>query len=80
MPVLGVGMEEGLLVRWLKQPGETVALDEAIAEIETDKATVELPSPASGRLGDHLFAEDALVPIGATMVVLYEAGDDTSET
>jgi pyruvate/2-oxoglutarate dehydrogenase complex dihydrolipoamide acyltransferase (E2) component len=80
MPVLGVGMEVGLLVRWLKQPGDQVAVDEGIAEIETDKVTVELPSPASGRLGEHLFPVDALVPIGATMVVLYEDGDPTSET
>jgi pyruvate/2-oxoglutarate dehydrogenase complex dihydrolipoamide acyltransferase (E2) component len=76
MPALGVGMEEGLLIRWLKQPGDIVAADEGIAEIETDKATVELPSPASGRLGEHLFEEEALIPIGATMVVLYEEGDD----
>lgn len=75
MPVAGVGMEEGLLVRWLKQPGDLVEIDEPIAEIETDKTTVELPSPVRGRLGPHLFPEEAIVAVGATMVVLYEEDD-----
>lgn len=79
MPLLGVGMEEGVLIRWLKQPGEAVAKDEAVAEIETDKVTVELPSPASGRLGDHLYPPESVVPVGATLAVLFESTDQGSE-
>lgn len=79
MPVAGVGMEEGLIVRWLKQPGDLIEADEPVVEIETDKTTVELPSPAKGRLGEHLFAEESMVPVGATMTVVYEEGDGQSD-
>jgi len=49
IPSIGVAMEEALLVSWLKQPGEEVAGEEAVAEIETDKAAMDLTSPVSGK-------------------------------
>ena len=64
MPEIGVSMDEGTLVRWLKQPGDAVAAGEAIAEIETDKAAVELESPSEGLLGRHLVAEGATALVG----------------
>jgi len=51
---VGVGMEEALIVSWLKQPGDAVAVDDPVAEIETDKATMDVVSPFAGTLGPHL--------------------------
>jgi len=51
IPALGMAMTGAVLTRWYKEPGETVAAGEAIAEIETDKSAVDLESPADGVLG-----------------------------
>jgi len=59
IPALGMAMTGAVLTRWYKEPGETVAAGEAIAEIETDKSAVDLESPADGVLGSHLVAEAA---------------------
>ena len=58
MPKLGFDMAEGTLVRWLKQVGESINKGEVLAEIETDKATVEVESPASGVLRKLLIDEE----------------------
>ncbi|MDX6535866.1 MAG: hypothetical protein QOD37_207 [Gaiellales bacterium] len=75
MPEIGVSMDEGTLSRWLKQPGDAVAAGEAIAEIETDKAAVELESPADGVLGAHLVAEGATALVGQTLVRVLAPGE-----
>jgi pyruvate dehydrogenase E2 component (dihydrolipoamide acetyltransferase) len=75
IPSVGIAMEEALLVRWLKQPGQAVVADEAVAEIETDKASMELTSPISGKLGPHLFEPGAIIPVG-TVVVEVLTGDE----
>ncbi|MFL5961407.1 MAG: 2-oxo acid dehydrogenase subunit E2 [Gaiellaceae bacterium] len=75
IPSLGIAMEEALLTRWLRQPGDVVAQEDAIAEIETDKATMELTSPVAGVLGPHLFAEGATVPVGVAVVTVYSDSD-----
>lgn len=77
IPALGMAMTGAVLTRWYKEPGETVAAGEAIAEIETDKSAVDLESPADGVLGPHLVAEGDEVPIGAAVTrVLDEAAPD----
>jgi pyruvate dehydrogenase E2 component (dihydrolipoamide acetyltransferase) len=76
MPEIGVSMDEGTLVRWLKQPGDAVAAGEAIAEIETDKAAVELESPSEGLLGRHLVAEGATALVGQALVRILAPGED----
>jgi pyruvate dehydrogenase E2 component (dihydrolipoamide acetyltransferase) len=68
-------MEEGVLLSWLKGEGDEVAVDEPIAEIETDKTVLEIPSPVAGRLGPRLYAEGAIVPTGAVVTTVLEAGD-----
>ena len=68
-------MEEALLVKWLKQPGDDVAANEPVAEIETDKATMDLESPVAGLLGPHLFEPGAIVPVGTVIVEVVAAGD-----
>ncbi|MCK6557145.1 dihydrolipoyl dehydrogenase, partial [Candidatus Binatia bacterium] len=50
VPTLGESVTEGVIVRWLKEEGEAVAADEALLELETDKASVEIPAPAAGVL------------------------------
>src|ERR1700750_1685248 len=67
IPALGMAMTGAVLTRWYKEPGETVAVGEAIAEIETDKSAVDLESPADGVLGPHLVAEGDEVPIGTAV-------------
>ena len=60
IPSLGVGMSDALLVRWFKRAGDSVLADEPVAEIETDKTTLDLASPVEGVLGEHLFARRKL--------------------
>src|SRR3954469_8063780 len=67
VPTLGESITEATVARWLKQPGEAVARDEPVVELETDKVTLEVPAPAAGRLGEVLAAEGANVAIGAVL-------------
>jgi pyruvate dehydrogenase E2 component (dihydrolipoamide acetyltransferase) len=75
IPSLGVAMENALVVAWLKQEGDQVEADEPVVEIETDKSTMELVAPAAGRLGPHLYAEGAIVPVGVAVAAVYDADD-----
>ena len=70
MPDLGEGVAEGEIVRWLVAPGQEVAEDDLLVEIQTDKATVEVPSPASGVVSRILVEEGAVVPVGELLVVI----------
>src|SRR5262249_51867806 len=67
LPNLGFGMEEGRLIAWLKQPGDKVKKGEPIAEIESDKATVELEAVVDGVLQEILYPPDSVVPVGAVL-------------
>jgi 2-oxoglutarate dehydrogenase E2 component (dihydrolipoamide succinyltransferase) len=64
VPQLGESISEAVVARWLKQVGEQVAADEPIAELETDKITVQLPSPVAGALSEQRFAVGATVKVG----------------
>jgi pyruvate dehydrogenase E2 component (dihydrolipoamide acetyltransferase) len=75
IPAVGYAMTEALLVRWLKQPGDAVAAGEAVAEIETDKASADLEAPADGLLGRHRFEAGTLVPVGVALAVVLEGGE-----
>ncbi|MBC7809955.1 MAG: 2-oxo acid dehydrogenase subunit E2 [Burkholderiales bacterium] len=75
LPNLGFGMEEGKLVSWLKKPGDTVRKGEAIAEIEGDKATVELEAVTDGILHEALFAADTVVPVGSVLARIRTGAD-----
>ncbi|SOB79223.1 2-oxoglutarate dehydrogenase E2 component [Sphingomonas guangdongensis] len=74
VPVLGESITEATLGEWLKQPGDKVAADEPIASLETDKVSVEVPSPVAGVMGAHGVAVGDTVSVGATIGVI-EAGD-----
>lgn len=64
---------EATILRWLKKPGDMIALDETILEIATDKVDSEIPSPVAGRLEKILFEENAVVPVGQTIAVIATA-------
>jgi pyruvate dehydrogenase E2 component (dihydrolipoyllysine-residue acetyltransferase) len=78
MPKLGFDMAEGTLVRWVKRQGDTINKGEVIAEIETDKATVEVESTASGVIAAQLVAEGAVVPVGDNIAVVADPGEDVN--
>jgi pyruvate dehydrogenase E2 component (dihydrolipoyllysine-residue acetyltransferase) len=73
MPKLGFDMAEGTLVRWVKKEGETINKGDVLAEIETDKATVEVESSASGVVRKLLVDEGAVVPISTPIAVVGTA-------
>jgi len=75
MPSVGIAMEEGVLLRWLKHQGDEVGVDEPIAEIETDKSNLEIPSPAAGRLGPLLYEEGSTVPVTTVITTVIEPSD-----
>jgi pyruvate dehydrogenase E2 component (dihydrolipoamide acetyltransferase) len=75
MPKLGFDMAEGLLVRWVKSEGDPIAKGEVLAEIETDKATVEVESEAEGVVNKHLVPENTNVPVGSAIAVIGAAGE-----
>jgi len=75
MPKLGFDMAEGTLVRWVKAEGEKVNRGEVLAEIETDKATVEVESPYSGTVLRHLVDTGTIVPVATPIAIIGEPGE-----
>jgi len=76
---VGVGMEEALIVSWLKQPGDAVAVDDPVAEIETDKATMDLVSPFAGTLGPHLVSAGDVVAVGTAVVNILDGSEPATD-
>jgi 2-oxoglutarate dehydrogenase E2 component (dihydrolipoamide succinyltransferase) len=72
VPALGESITEGTLAQWLKKPGEAVAADEPIASLETDKVSVEVPSPVAGVLTEQLVSEGDNVAVGAVIARIDE--------
>lgn len=79
MPKLGFDMREGVLVSWSKEVGDSVEKGEVVAEIESDKATLELETQAGGTLLKLLASEGDVVPIGGNMAIIGEEGEDISD-
>ncbi|ACZ31049.1 2-oxoglutarate dehydrogenase, E2 component, dihydrolipoamide succinyltransferase [Xylanimonas cellulosilytica DSM 15894] len=78
LPALGESVTEGTVTRWLKQVGDTVAVDEPLLEVSTDKVDTEIPSPVAGVLEQILVNEDDTVEVGAVLAVIGDgsgAGD-----
>ncbi len=75
MPKLGFDMREGVLVRWVKNEGETINKGDVLAEIETDKATVEVESSASGVVRRLLASQGDSVPVGAAIAIVGSADE-----
>jgi pyruvate dehydrogenase E2 component (dihydrolipoamide acetyltransferase) len=79
MPKLGFDMAEGTLVRWVKAEGDSVEKGDVIAEIETDKATVEVEASGSGVMFRHLVEEETTLPINAPIAVIADEGEEPSQ-
>lgn len=73
MPQLGESVTEGTILAWLKQPGDAVALDDPLCEIETEKVTAELPSPYEGVMGEILVPQGETVDVGAVLCTVIES-------
>ncbi len=76
LPDLGEGLTEGEVARWLVAEGQEIAEDDPLVEIQTDKTTVEIPSPAAGTVARILVAEGEVVPVGTVLVVIGADGAD----
>ena len=78
MPKLGFDMREGVLNNWLKEIGDPIHKGEVVAEIESDKATLDLEAQVEGTLLAFLEAAGTVVPIGANLAIVGEPGEDIS--
>ena len=78
MPALGESVSEGTVTRWLKNVGDSVAVDEALLEVSTDKVDTEIPSPVAGTLLAIDVAVDTTVPVGARLGLIGAAGGAVS--
>ena len=76
LPDLGEGLTEGEIARWLVSEGQEIGEDDPLVEIQTDKTTVEIPSPAAGTVTSILVEEGKVVPVGTVLVVIGgDSGD-----
>jgi pyruvate dehydrogenase E2 component (dihydrolipoamide acetyltransferase) len=75
LPALGESVTEGTVTRWLKNVGDTIALDEPLLEVSTDKVDTEIPSPVAGTLLEITVAEDGVVEVGGQLALVGAAGD-----
>ncbi|MEE8330808.1 MAG: dihydrolipoamide acetyltransferase family protein [Acidimicrobiia bacterium] len=79
MPQLGETVTEGTILSWAKQPGDTIAEDEVLLEISTDKVDTEIPSPVAGVILEILVPEGETVEVGTALVVVGEAGESSAQ-
>jgi pyruvate dehydrogenase E2 component (dihydrolipoamide acetyltransferase) len=78
-PDLGEGIAEGEIKKWLVKEGDIIEADQSLAEVETDKAVVEMPSPSAGKVLKLNFAEGDIVLVGETLAVIGEEGEELRE-
>ena len=74
LPDIGEGVTEGELVKWLVKIGDVVKADQAVAEVMTDKATVEVPTPVAGTVKEYKVKEGDMIPIESAMLMLETDG------
>ncbi len=78
-PDVGEGITEGTVKKWLVKEGDVIDEDQVVAEVETDKAVVEMPSPVSGTVLKIHVQEDEVITVGQVLVVIGEAGEAVPE-
>ena len=78
IPEIGESITEALILRWIKQAGDAVGRDEPLVELETDKVTVEMPSPVAGVLSEIVCAEGETVPVGGVIARIEEGATATT--
>ncbi len=79
LPALGESVTEGTVTRWLKQVGDSVAVDEPLLEVSTDKVDTEIPSPIAGTLIEIKAAEDDTVEVGAVLAIIGSEGESSAD-
>ncbi|MFR9846497.1 2-oxoglutarate dehydrogenase, E2 component, dihydrolipoamide succinyltransferase [Corynebacterium striatum] len=80
MPELGESVTEGTITQWLKSVGDTVAVDEPLLEVSTDKVDTEIPSPVAGTILEIKAEEDDTVDVGAVIAIIGDEGESTSDS
>jgi pyruvate dehydrogenase E2 component (dihydrolipoamide acetyltransferase) len=76
LPDVGEGLTEAEIVNWLVEPGDTVTEDQPVAEVETDKAVVEVPAPVNGTVREILAEEGEMVPVGTVIITFDVEGEE----
>src|SRR5215211_7367351 len=79
MPTLGLTMEQGTIARWLKREGDPVERDEPLFTVETDKATLDVPSPVGGVLARVLVPDGGTVPVLETIAIILAPDEGLPE-
>src|SRR5271154_6930504 len=74
VPTLGESVTEATIGRWFKKAGDSVAVDEPLVELETDKVTIEVPAPSAGTLGEITAKDGETVAVGALLGQINEGG------
>ena len=77
LPALGESVTEGTVTQWLKSVGDSVAVDEPLLEVSTDKVDTEVPSPVAGTLLEIRAEEDETVEVGAVLAVIGDEGESS---
>ena len=80
LPDIGEGVHEGEIVRWIVSEGASVNEDDPVVEVMTDKATVEIPAPASGVVSKHLCAEGDVANVGDVIFIIESGAAAVAET
>jgi 2-oxoglutarate dehydrogenase E2 component (dihydrolipoamide succinyltransferase) len=78
LPKMGESVAEATVIKWLKQPGDMISLDDTLLEIATDKVDSEVPSPVAGKLIKQLYAEDDVVQVGAVIALIEIESENTT--
>ncbi len=80
LPKMGESVAEATIIKWTKQPGDSIQLDDTILEIATDKVDSEVPSPVAGKLIKQLFSADDVVQVGAVIAIIETDSEGSSST
>jgi len=79
VPTLGESVTEATVATWFKQPGDSINMDEMLCELETDKVTVEVPSPAAGVMGSIIAQEGSVVSMDALLTTISAGSSEKPE-
>ncbi|MBY0245882.1 MAG: 2-oxo acid dehydrogenase subunit E2, partial [Sphingobacteriaceae bacterium] len=79
LPKMGESVAEATIIKWLKQPGDVIQIDDIVLEIATDKVDSEVPSPVSGKLIKQLFNNDDVVQVGAAIAIIEIEGAEVEK-
>jgi 2-oxoglutarate dehydrogenase E2 component (dihydrolipoamide succinyltransferase) len=80
LPKMGESVAEATIIKWTKQPGDRIELDDTLLEIATDKVDSEVPAPVAGTLIKQLFKEDDIIQVGAVIAIIETTGTESTVT